>query len=196
MVLGIPHSIYWFLSVLKFRHIASYLLQISDNSDQWFQCFLSHVTKILQLPSPHKLFPSWLRSFYSVESQQMVLKYITRLYACLKCLRWMFKVIYLYFNLLCVSIYFCERTSKWFFFPFPLFALFCFPVAKCLPVKAPENGRIVLSGAFELNREYSFGEVMEFECNEHYRLVGSKAIHCSSNGKWDSDVPQCQGKTL
>lgn len=65
-------------------------------------------------------------------------------------------------------------------------------VAKCLPVKAPENGRIVLSGAFELNREYSFGEVMEFECNEHYRLVGSKAIHCSSNGKWDSDVPQCQ----
>uniref|UniRef100_A0A803YPN3 Complement factor H n=1 Tax=Meleagris gallopavo TaxID=9103 RepID=A0A803YPN3_MELGA len=65
-------------------------------------------------------------------------------------------------------------------------------VAKCLPVKAPENGRIVVSGAFELNREYSFGQVIEFECNEHYRLVGSKAIHCSSNGRWDSDVPQCQ----
>ncbi|OXB68291.1 hypothetical protein ASZ78_016692 [Callipepla squamata] len=65
-------------------------------------------------------------------------------------------------------------------------------VAKCLPVKAPENGRIVVSGAFELNQEYSFGQAVEFECNERYKLVGSKAIHCSSNGKWDSDVPQCQ----
>ncbi|XP_021259830.1 complement factor H isoform X2 [Numida meleagris] len=65
-------------------------------------------------------------------------------------------------------------------------------VAKCLPVKAPENGRIVTSGAFELNREYSFGQVVEFECSQHYKLVGSKAIHCSSNGKWDSEVPQCQ----
>ncbi|OXB84184.1 UNVERIFIED_CONTAM: hypothetical protein H355_007067 [Colinus virginianus] len=68
-------------------------------------------------------------------------------------------------------------------------------VAKCLPVKAPENGRIVVSGAFELNQEYSFGQAVEFECNERYKLVGSKAIHCSSNGKWDSDVPQCQDIT-
>ncbi|NXC38026.1 CFAH factor, partial [Penelope pileata] len=65
-------------------------------------------------------------------------------------------------------------------------------VAKCLPVKEPENGRIVMSGAFELNQEYSFGQVVEFECNANYRLVGSKVIHCSSEGKWDSDVPQCQ----
>nr|XP_038039006.1 complement factor H isoform X1 [Anas platyrhynchos] len=65
-------------------------------------------------------------------------------------------------------------------------------VAKCLPVKAPENGRIVMTGAFELNQEYSFGQVVEFECNKKYRLVGSKEIHCSSDGRWDSDVPQCQ----
>lgn len=74
------------------------------------------------------------------------------------------------------------------------FPLFFFPVAKCLPVEAPENGRIITTGAFELNREYSFGQVVNFECNAEYKLVGNKELICSSNGKWSSDVPQCQGK--
>ncbi|XP_054689181.1 complement factor H [Grus americana] len=65
-------------------------------------------------------------------------------------------------------------------------------VAKCLPVKAPANGRIIMTGAFELDREYSFGQVVNFECNAKYKLVGLKEIICSSNGKWNSDVPQCQ----
>ncbi|NXN27810.1 CFAH factor, partial [Nycticryphes semicollaris] len=64
-------------------------------------------------------------------------------------------------------------------------------VVKCSPVKAPENGRI-MTGTFELEREYSFGQLVNFECNEKYRLVGSKEIICSSNGQWNSDVPQCQ----
>ncbi|XP_009571686.1 PREDICTED: complement factor H-like, partial [Fulmarus glacialis] len=64
--------------------------------------------------------------------------------------------------------------------------------AKCLPVQAPENGRIIMTGGFELGREYSFGQVVNFECNAKYRLVGSEEIICSSNGKWNSDVPQCQ----
>lgn len=87
-----------------------------------------------------------------------------------------------------------HQNSYLFAFVLFCFTLFCFPVAKCLPVKAPENGRIVMTGAFELNQEYSFGQVVEFECNKKYRLVGSKEIHCSSDGRWDSDVPQCQGK--
>ncbi|XP_009883235.1 PREDICTED: complement factor H, partial [Charadrius vociferus] len=65
-------------------------------------------------------------------------------------------------------------------------------VAKCLPAQAPENGRIVMTGTFELGREYSFGQVINFECNAKYRLVGSKEIICSSNGEWSSNVPQCQ----
>ncbi|NXJ64234.1 CFAH factor, partial [Rostratula benghalensis] len=64
-------------------------------------------------------------------------------------------------------------------------------VVKCSPVKAPENGRI-MAGAFELNREYSFGQLVNFECNEKYKLVGSKEIICSSNGQWNSEVPRCQ----
>ncbi|NWR63193.1 CFAH factor, partial [Bucorvus abyssinicus] len=65
-------------------------------------------------------------------------------------------------------------------------------VAKCLPVQAPENGRIITTGAFELGQEYSFGQVVNFECNAKFKLVGAKEIICSSNGKWNSDVPQCQ----
>ncbi|NWY51518.1 CFAH factor, partial [Chionis minor] len=68
-------------------------------------------------------------------------------------------------------------------------------VAKCLPPQAPENGRIIMTGAFELSQEYSFGQVVNFECNAKYKLVGSKEIICSSNGKWNSDVPQCKEST-
>ncbi|XP_067996989.1 complement factor H isoform X1 [Melanerpes formicivorus] len=65
-------------------------------------------------------------------------------------------------------------------------------VAKCLPVEAPENGRIITTGTFERDREYSFGQVVNFECNAEYKLVGDKELICSSNGQWSSDVPQCQ----
>ncbi|NWJ07456.1 CFAH factor, partial [Crypturellus undulatus] len=65
-------------------------------------------------------------------------------------------------------------------------------VAKCLPVQAPANGRIIVTGVFELDQEFSFGQVVKFECNENFKLVGSKEVHCTSNGKWSSDVPQCQ----
>lgn len=102
---------------------------------------------------------------------------------------------FLHFSFLCVLAYFTEQTSKCLgfslFFPFVLFS---FPVAKCLPVQAPENGRIITTGAFELGQEYSFGQVVNFECNAKFKLVGAKEIICSSNGKWNSDMPQCQGK--
>ncbi|NXC09110.1 CFAH factor, partial [Orthonyx spaldingii] len=65
-------------------------------------------------------------------------------------------------------------------------------VIKCLPVQEPENGRIIMTGAFELGQEYSFGQVVNFECNPKHRLVGAAEIVCSSNGKWSNDVPQCQ----
>ncbi|NWX85764.1 CFAH factor, partial [Nothoprocta pentlandii] len=68
-------------------------------------------------------------------------------------------------------------------------------VAKCLPVQAPANGRIIVTGVFELDQEYSFGQVVKFECDKNYKLIGSKEVHCSSNGKWSSDVPQCQETT-
>ncbi|NWS99822.1 CFAH factor, partial [Mionectes macconnelli] len=68
-------------------------------------------------------------------------------------------------------------------------------VVKCLPVQAPENGRIVMAATFELDQEYSFGQVVHFECNAKHKLVGAKEIICSSNGRWSNDVPQCQDIT-
>ncbi|NXK36874.1 CFAH factor, partial [Piprites chloris] len=65
-------------------------------------------------------------------------------------------------------------------------------VVKCLPVQAPENGRIIMAGAFELDQEYAFGQVVNFECDAKHKLVGAKEIICSSNGRWSNDVPQCQ----
>ncbi|NWT89093.1 CFAH factor, partial [Lanius ludovicianus] len=65
-------------------------------------------------------------------------------------------------------------------------------VIKCLPVQEPENGRIIMTGAFELGQEYSFGQVVNFECNTKYKLIGAKEIVCSANGKWSSDVPECK----
>ncbi|XP_050162934.1 complement factor H isoform X2 [Myiozetetes cayanensis] len=68
-------------------------------------------------------------------------------------------------------------------------------VVKCLPVEAPKNGKIIMAGAFELDQEYSFGQVVNFECNAKYKLVGAKEIICSSDGRWSDDVPQCQDIT-
>ncbi|XP_018767612.3 complement factor H [Serinus canaria] len=65
-------------------------------------------------------------------------------------------------------------------------------VIKCLPVQEPENGRITMTGAFELGQEYSFGQVVNFECNAKYKLVGAKEIVCSADGEWSNNVPQCQ----
>ncbi|XP_009081887.1 PREDICTED: complement factor H-like, partial [Acanthisitta chloris] len=65
-------------------------------------------------------------------------------------------------------------------------------VVKCLPLQAPENGKIVMTGVFDLDQEYYFGQVVNFECNADYHLVGAESVICSSNGKWSSDVPQCK----
>ncbi|XP_045716030.1 complement factor H-like isoform X2 [Phyllostomus hastatus] len=65
-------------------------------------------------------------------------------------------------------------------------------VVKCLPVAAPENGRVV-SGAFNPDEEYSFGQVIKFECNPGFMLSGPKEIHCSENGLWSGEKPGCVG---
>ncbi|XP_035872120.1 complement factor H isoform X3 [Phyllostomus discolor] len=65
-------------------------------------------------------------------------------------------------------------------------------VVKCLPVTAPENGRVV-SSAFSPDQEYSFGQVIKFECNPGFMLSGPKEIHCSDNGLWSGEKPGCMG---
>ncbi|KAL6073205.1 hypothetical protein STEG23_031593, partial [Scotinomys teguina] len=63
-------------------------------------------------------------------------------------------------------------------------------VVKCLPVTEPENGRIV-RGAAEPDQEYTFGQVVSFECNAGFKVEGQKEIHCSNNGLWSNEKPRC-----
>ncbi|KAM5205847.1 complement factor H-like isoform 5-T5 [Hipposideros larvatus] len=63
-------------------------------------------------------------------------------------------------------------------------------ITKCLPVTEPKNGRII-SGALETNQEYTFGQVVLFECNEGFMLDGPKEIHCSTNSVWSGEAPNC-----
>ncbi|XP_053769404.1 complement factor H isoform X4 [Desmodus rotundus] len=63
-------------------------------------------------------------------------------------------------------------------------------VVKCLPVTDPENGRVV-TAAFRPDQEYSFGQVIKFECNSGFKLAGPKEIHCSENGVWSEEKPGC-----
>uniref|UniRef100_A0A667IER2 Complement factor H n=1 Tax=Lynx canadensis TaxID=61383 RepID=A0A667IER2_LYNCA len=63
-------------------------------------------------------------------------------------------------------------------------------VVKCLPVTHPENGRLT-SSALELDKEYTFGQVVRFVCNSGFMLVGPAEIHCSTNGVWSGESPKC-----
>ncbi|XP_043424297.1 complement factor H-like isoform X1 [Prionailurus bengalensis] len=63
-------------------------------------------------------------------------------------------------------------------------------VVKCLPVTHPENGRLT-SSALELDKEYTFGQVVRFVCNSGFMLVGPAEIRCSTNGVWSGESPKC-----
>lgn len=63
-------------------------------------------------------------------------------------------------------------------------------VVKCLPMTDPENGRVI-SSAFRPDQEYSFGQVIKFECNPGFKLAGPKELHCSENGVWSGEKPGC-----
>ncbi|XP_033056533.1 complement factor H isoform X4 [Trachypithecus francoisi] len=63
-------------------------------------------------------------------------------------------------------------------------------VVKCLPMKAPENGKII-SGAMEPDREYHFGQAVRFACNSGYKIEGDNEMHCSEDGVWSKEKPKC-----
>ncbi|XP_071063729.1 complement factor H-like isoform X2 [Dasypus novemcinctus] len=64
-------------------------------------------------------------------------------------------------------------------------------VVKCLPVTEPENGKLISS--LEPDKEYSFGHVVQFQCNSGFMLKGPKEIHCTAGGIWSAEEPKCVG---
>ncbi|XP_055000535.1 complement factor H [Sorex araneus] len=62
-------------------------------------------------------------------------------------------------------------------------------VVKCEPVTEPKNGKII--GVLDIDREFSYGQVVRFECDSGYKLDGPKEIHCSKGGDWSDATPKC-----
>ncbi|XP_078417854.1 complement factor H-like [Cetorhinus maximus] len=66
-------------------------------------------------------------------------------------------------------------------------------VQTCPAVKEPENGKIIVSGTFDLDQDFPFGSALQFECSSpHLEIQGAKEIYCLANGTWSNPVPQCK----
>lgn len=63
-------------------------------------------------------------------------------------------------------------------------------VGHCDPLSSPENGYL-------LDTDFSYGEVVRFECDSGYNLVGPPALRCVQmevNVAWNASVPLCTGE--
>ncbi|XP_077970683.1 CUB and sushi domain-containing protein 1-like isoform X3 [Styela clava] len=56
----------------------------------------------------------------------------------------------------------------------------------CQQPRSPSNGRVISSG-----RDWRVGEVMDFQCDEHYTIVGKSFAVCQGNGEWNNPPPTC-----
>nr|XP_033818059.1 complement factor H isoform X2 [Geotrypetes seraphini] len=66
-------------------------------------------------------------------------------------------------------------------------------VIKCLPVQPPQNGRIVMTGMYDVDEEYPYGHILRFECDSPiHKLSGPNEIYCLKTGEWSADVPSCE----
>ncbi|XP_078263870.1 complement factor H-like isoform X2 [Rhinoraja longicauda] len=69
---------------------------------------------------------------------------------------------------------------------------FC-EVNKCPSVRKPENGKIVGFNVFELNQDFPFGSMLNFECNNPELIIdGAREIYCMKNKSWSHAVPKCK----
>ncbi|XP_061489963.1 complement factor H isoform X2 [Rhineura floridana] len=64
-------------------------------------------------------------------------------------------------------------------------------VRKCLPVEAPKNGRIIMTGVQDIDQEFLFGQVLRFECSGSFKIQGSDQIFCTAHGNWSHTIPTC-----
>ncbi|XP_071439306.1 uncharacterized protein uif isoform X2 [Hetaerina americana] len=62
----------------------------------------------------------------------------------------------------------------------------CVPVM-CPKLQAPENG--VLLSTKEM---YHFGDLVSFQCNFGYVMMGTASLLCTSGGMWNGTVPECK----
>ena len=59
-------------------------------------------------------------------------------------------------------------------------------LAICREISHIKNGEVHGSGSLEDNE-------ISFICDQHYVLVGEKALRCTYSGKWNASEPKCIG---
>lgn len=57
----------------------------------------------------------------------------------------------------------------------------------CPNISPPENGVILSTKSM-----FHYGDVVSFQCDFAFVMVGNPTILCTSNGVWNGSVPSCE----
>ena len=76
------------------------------------------------------------------------------------------------------------HKSKWYITPY---CLSLSPAVDCLPLIAPEHGRIEYESPYPGPKTY--GTVATVHCVTGYEVVGTKQAFCTRYGTWDIKLP-------
>jgi len=80
-----------------------------------------------------------------------------------------------------ISQYWCYSYQRWLVF-------FHFSAVSCGNPGTPAHGRIVLSDGI------TFGSSVAYACLEGFKTSGLTTRHCTTNGTWTGQPPDCTGK--
>lgn len=72
---------------------------------------------------------------------------------------------------------------------YPFFVLLCLSAISCGNPGAPAHGRIVF------NDGVTFGSSVAYACWEGFKTSGLTTRHCTTNGTWTGQPPDCVGRT-
>ncbi|KAJ8038237.1 Sushi, von Willebrand factor type A, EGF and pentraxin domain-containing protein 1 [Holothuria leucospilota] len=60
----------------------------------------------------------------------------------------------------------------------------------CHPIRCPDPG--VPEDGFKIGSDYSYDEIVSYECNTRYILEGQSSIRCQANRTWSAPRPTCR----
>ena len=59
---------------------------------------------------------------------------------------------------------------------------------KCPVPALPLNGKIIAESML-----FEYQDIVRFECDKGYKLIGSDSMKCLYTGKWFGHEPECEG---
>ncbi|XP_042883171.1 sushi, von Willebrand factor type A, EGF and pentraxin domain-containing protein 1-like isoform X2 [Penaeus japonicus] len=57
----------------------------------------------------------------------------------------------------------------------------------CPALESPENGQLL-----DTRSMYHYGDLVRFQCNFGYVMIGADTLTCTSNGVWNGTLPECR----